>query len=201
MTPRHKKTKSQDIMQETRQCLLDAAAEEFALHGFDKANVNRIADAAGFSIGTLYNYFPTKRDLMNAFIDETAQLHVIYILERVENQKNPGQRIKAFYQAGFEFIETHLTPSRAIFNTLNGPDESFREQLFQAYMPLFQILGQDIVGLGIQQGEFRPVDPFATANLLMLIYLGVGSQHSPQGKTWVSAQLVSDFVLHSLEQK
>jgi AcrR family transcriptional regulator len=201
MSPRHKKDQSHEIKQDTRQRLLDAAAEEFALHGYDKANVNRIAADAGFSIGTLYNYFPKKRDLMNAFIAATGQLHVTYILEKVEAQDTPGQRTKTFYQAGFEFIAAHPTPTRAIFNALNGPDADFRQRLFEAYLPLFQLLGQHVVGLGIQGGEFRAVDPAATANLLMLIYLGVGSQLGPQDKPWVSAEEVADFVLHSLENK
>ena len=72
MAPRHRKAIRDDVMQETRQLLLEASAGEFARHGFDGANVNRIARAAGFSIGTVYNYFPSKQELMLAFIDETA---------------------------------------------------------------------------------------------------------------------------------
>jgi len=75
MTARHKKIERKSVMQETRQRLLNAAAEEFAAQGYDKANVNRIAESAGFAIGTVYNYFPNKRELMYAFIDETARFH------------------------------------------------------------------------------------------------------------------------------
>ena len=62
MMVRHKETVRDEIMSATRQQLLAAAAQEFAEKGFVGANVNRIANAAGFSIGTFYNYFPSKRD-------------------------------------------------------------------------------------------------------------------------------------------
>lgn len=200
MTPRYKSTDRNHAMQATRQLLLDAAAVEFAQYGFDRANVNHIADMAGFSIGTFYNYFPSKRDLMNAFIDDTSRMHVDYIVERVHTAPDPAKRIGAFFQAGFTFVESHPVKSRAIFNALNGPDENFRERLFQGYQPLFQLLSEDVLGLGIAQGIFRQLDPVSTAGLLMLIYLGAGSQFNAQGQLWMDPGQVSDFVLHSLQK-
>lgn len=198
MTARHKSTERKGIMQETRQLLLSAAAEEFALHGYDKANVNRIADSAGFSIGTVYNYFPSKRELMFAFINETAQLHVDYIVEGVISEQDIPRRLEIFFQRGFEFVESHLTLAKAIFSVLNGPDQEFKLRMFQGYQALFQLLRDDILAAGMHQGVFRQVDPQETANLLMLIYLGTGSQTGPEGQLWLDASKVADFVLHSL---
>ena len=199
MAPRYKKTVRDQVMQETRQLLLEAAAEEFAQNGYDKANVNRIAEAAGFAIGTVYNYFPSKRVLMLAFVDDIAQLHVDYVLAQVKSEQDPGQRIEAFFKAGFAFVETYTTQAKAIFNTLNGPDEEFRARLFQGYQPLFQLLSDDVIAPSIAQGDFRQVDPVATAGLLMLIYLGTGSQFSTEGELWMDYTQVADFVLHSLK--
>ena len=199
MAPRYKKTVRDQVMQETRQLLMEAAAEEFAQNGYDKANVNRIAEAAGFAIGTVYNYFPSKRVLMLAFIDDTAQLHVDYVLAQVKSEQDPGQRIEAFFKAGFAFVETYTTQAKAVFNTLNGPDEEFKARLFQGYQPLFQLLSDDVIAPNIALGDFRQVDPVATAGLLMLIYLGTGSQFSPEGELWMDYTQVADFVLHSLK--
>jgi len=199
MAPRYKKTVRDEVMQETRQLVIEAAAEEFAHNGYDKANVNRIAEAAGFAIGTVYNYFPSKRVLMLAFVDDIAQLHVDYVLAQVKSEQDPGQRIEAFFKAGFAFVETYTTQAKAIFNTLNGPDEEFRARLFQGYQPLFQLLSDDVIAPSIAQGDFRQVDPVATAGLLMLIYLGTGSQFSPEGELWMDYTQVADFVLHSLK--
>jgi len=201
MTARYKSSERKGIMHETRQLLLRAAAEEFALHGFDKANVNRIAESAGFSIGTVYNYFPNKRELMFAFIDQTAQLHVDYIVEGVISEQDVRRRVEVFYQRGFRFVEDHLTQAKAIFSVLNGPDQEFKLRMFQGYQALFQLLRDDILAAGMDQGVFRRVDPQETANLLMLIYLGTGSQSGPEGNLWLDAATVADFVLHSLVTK
>jgi len=175
-----------------RKKILEAAAAEFAEYGYEKANVNRIAEAAGYAIGTVYNYFATKKELMSDFIDETAKMHVDTMLEQVKSEADPRKRIEVFFKAGFAFVETHLT------NTLNGPDQEFKQRLFQAYQALFQLLRVDILEPGIQLGIFRQVEPQMTSNLLMFIYLGIGSQLSPEGKLWLGHAQVADFVLHSL---
>jgi AcrR family transcriptional regulator len=48
--------------------LLAATARVLVKEGYDRASTNKIADAAGVSIGSLYQYFPTKEALVAAVI-------------------------------------------------------------------------------------------------------------------------------------
>ena len=48
---------------ETRNRLLEAAAREFAAHGFETASLNRLIEEAGISKGSFYYYFDDKADL------------------------------------------------------------------------------------------------------------------------------------------
>jgi AcrR family transcriptional regulator len=198
MVPRYKKEDRDDAIRETRGRILEAAAEEFSSKGYEGANVNHIAEAAGFSIGTFYNYFPSKRELMLAFIDEIGQKHVDFMTDLVKKQTDPTLRVEAFFEAGFTFVQTNLTEAWAIFITLNGPDEEFKNRLFQAYQPLFHLLSDEILEPGSSQGDFRQMDPESTSGLLMLIYLGTSSRISPEGKHWIGAEQVADFVKHAL---
>lgn len=58
----------------TRRSILDAAAHVFADFGYAAGTTNRIAERAGISIGSLYQYFPNKDsilvELMNAHTRE-----------------------------------------------------------------------------------------------------------------------------------
>jgi AcrR family transcriptional regulator len=54
--------------QQTREQIATAAMGLFAQRGFDGVTVAEIADAAGVSEKTVFNYFPTKEDV---FFDET----------------------------------------------------------------------------------------------------------------------------------
>lgn len=197
--PRHREDTRSDVMGATRTRLLQAAAEAFASKGYDAANVNHISQSAGFATGTIYNYFPSKRDLMHAFIDETARQHVNEIADRVRQAQAPTERMRAFFEAGFAFVEEYPIRSRAIFNTLYGPDEDFKVRVEQAYRLLFDLVGGEILAPGIASGQFQPLEPGPTAALIMTIYLGTGSQFGPQGGLAFKASMVSDFVLQALQ--
>src|ERR1700690_3202449 len=61
-----RKMPAQERSKETVRVLLTAAARILEQDGYEKAGVNRIAGGAGVSVGSLYQYFPTKEALVAA---------------------------------------------------------------------------------------------------------------------------------------
>jgi AcrR family transcriptional regulator len=55
-----RKLASQERSRLTVDALLEATARILVKDSYDRASTNRIADAAGVSIGSLYQYFPSK---------------------------------------------------------------------------------------------------------------------------------------------
>jgi len=53
----------------TVDALVTATARVLVRHGYDTASTNRIAKAAGVSVGSLYQYFPSKEALVAALIE------------------------------------------------------------------------------------------------------------------------------------
>jgi AcrR family transcriptional regulator len=198
MTPRYKDTEREKAMSQTRWRLLEAAAEEFAHEGYVGANVNTISRAAGFAKGTIYNYFPSKRALMLALLDETAELHLELIGEAVWEEEDPSRRLECFFEAGFAFVSQHLAQARVMINTLYGSDVEFKTHLYNAYQPMFQLVSRDIIAPGMARGIFRQVDVDTTATLLMTIYLGTASQVDEKGRSWLAPGQVADFALSAL---
>ncbi|WP_245490511.1 TetR/AcrR family transcriptional regulator [Mesorhizobium sp. M7A.F.Ca.US.011.01.1.1] len=62
--------------------LVEATARILVQEGFDKASTNRIAEVAGVSIGSLYQYFPSKE----ALVVSVANRHRQQIAEAVRGQ-------------------------------------------------------------------------------------------------------------------
>lgn len=61
-----RKQATQERSRTTVEALVDATARILVREGFDKASTNRIAEVAGVSIGSLYQYFPGKEALVVA---------------------------------------------------------------------------------------------------------------------------------------
>jgi AcrR family transcriptional regulator len=64
-----RKTASQERAHATVDALVEATARILVREGFDKASTNRIAEVAGVSIGSLYQYFPSKEALVAAVVE------------------------------------------------------------------------------------------------------------------------------------
>ena len=59
--------------QQTVEALLEAAARVLAQRGYAAANTNRIAETAGVSVGTLYEYFADKDAIFGALIQRQIE--------------------------------------------------------------------------------------------------------------------------------
>ncbi len=68
-----RKAASQERSRATVDALLEATARVLMKEGYDRASTNRIAEVAGVSIGSLYQYFPSKEALVAAVIDRHTQ--------------------------------------------------------------------------------------------------------------------------------
>lgn len=68
-----RKNATQERSRRTVTALLDATAHILVKEGFDKASTNRIAELTGVSVGSLYQYFPSKEAVVAALIDRHRQ--------------------------------------------------------------------------------------------------------------------------------
>jgi len=68
-----RKSASQERSRVTVDALLEATARVLIKDGYDRASTNKIAAVAGVSIGSLYQYFPSKEALVAAVIDRHMQ--------------------------------------------------------------------------------------------------------------------------------
>lgn len=193
-------TKS-ETQNQTRQKLLEAAAKEFATKGFVGANINHISLAAGFAKGTIYNYFPSKRELMLALIDEIGAQHTQFIIGKVEIEIQARDRVRQFFASGFSFVEHYPAQAQIAIQAVFGFDAEFKARIYAAYQDLFDFLISDIVGYGVECQDFALIDQNSTVAMLMSIYLGGSSMLGPDGNIWFDPDLIVSFVLNGIRNR
>ena len=103
--PRSKKQFS--IMREkSRKRLMDNALELFAVDGFENTSISDIANKAGVAKGTLYHYFQSKEDLLQAIFGRGAQ-EIEEIMTIARQEGDPRERLENMLAALFNSIESH----------------------------------------------------------------------------------------------
>jgi len=70
---------------EKRLAILNRSAELFSEHGYDRASMNRIAEACGVSKANLYHYYKDKEGLLF----DVLQFHLKELLEVIEEANRP----------------------------------------------------------------------------------------------------------------
>ncbi len=74
-----------------RQAILNRSAELFSAHGYDRASMNKIAEACGVSKANLYHYYKDKEGLLF----DVIRFHLEELLEVVEAADRPGEQSEA----------------------------------------------------------------------------------------------------------
>jgi len=126
-----------------RQLILDAADRLFYEHGVQAVGMDAIRDAAGVSLKRLYQLFPSKEHLVEAYLHHREQLWQTMLSKHVDAKTDPGERILAVFDflhdwsnqpdyRGCAFLNTYselrsVSPHVAELATRHR--ENFRDQL------------------------------------------------------------------------
>lgn len=88
------------------QAILDAAARVLVDVGYDKATTNSIAEVAGVSIGTLYEYFPGKEAIYAAVRARLNEVGFAILTAEAESFSalSPGDAIDLVVQARIDAV-------------------------------------------------------------------------------------------------
>ncbi|WP_290978044.1 TetR/AcrR family transcriptional regulator [Herbaspirillum sp.] len=97
----------QDRAQRTIETIFDATAQIVDEQGEAQLTTNKIAERAGFSIGTLYQYFPTKEAILLAMIhrgrrkvmDEMQEMLARSVAQGADPERIIRERIRVLIEA------------------------------------------------------------------------------------------------------
>jgi len=104
-----------------REAILDAALEEFSLHGFHETSLEGVADRAGISKALIYEHFPSKRNLHEALLGRYVHQLLERVIGAIATAAPPEERMRAGGDAFLAFVEDHREPWRLI---VRNPAES-----------------------------------------------------------------------------
>ena len=157
----------QDVVAEFRQSeIIDAARRVVARDGPRGASMEKIAEAANISKGTLYLYFDSKDALVREATERGHAEMAAYVDRIVQEAAGPVEAIKAYVRAVLQFCDENETLFRAM-NTYpdSGGDPTAKSvaKRVGGYVDLLEAY----IEQGISDGVLRPVAARRLARLLV----------------------------------
>ncbi|HVU65229.1 MAG TPA: TetR/AcrR family transcriptional regulator, partial [Phycisphaerales bacterium] len=125
--PRAGRPRDPELADRRRKQILRVATRVFARVGFAKADLQDVADALGVGKGTIYRYFPSKRELFQAAVDEVMTQMRASIDAAADEHADPLDQIAAALRTYLQFFHDHpryvelLILERAVFKDRKRP--------------------------------------------------------------------------------
>ena len=110
-----RKTPKQARSKATVEAILSAGIRVLLANGYDKASTYKIADVAGVSIGSLYEYFPGKEAIF-AEVQRRNDRNLFDLVMSQPEPKSVKELIRLHASANLEFVRQNLDLHAALIN-------------------------------------------------------------------------------------
>jgi AcrR family transcriptional regulator len=172
------KTKK-DVVTEFRTAgILEAARKVFALKGFNEATVDDVAGAAGVAKGTVYLYYPSKRDIYFAALKFGIEQMYSRLDEELRRVSTPEEKLRTLIRVKLAYFDDNRDFFKIYYSELGNIcihpgtiDNEFRALYLEQAKVIESILKE-----GVRKKAIRSVRAEQAAFAISDIIRGVVTQ-------------------------
>ena len=194
--------KSTKLIDLRRKQIIDGAIKVFTAKGFHSATVREIADAAGLTMGSLYNYIRSKEDIIYIVYDYITKILRKEVVDAIAGISDPKEKLKVALRKNLNTIYEYQDVVMFIYKASTFLDkESLHEVLTREteYVELFEDLLRGYFGENqVNESRIR-----LAADLMAYIPVIVTFRRWSLKRRFESMDVVLqgifDFVLHGIE--
>ncbi len=194
----------EETRQATRDRILREAAGEFARLGFEQASINVIAERADMGKGTIYLYFPSKRDLFISMLQAIAERQLAAARTALTQGKTLQERLQSLFLAFIRLATEDADGFHVYMSALYGVNRAFQDEALGLLRDYVALIRETLEAtLSPQPGEDRDGEAAAlfvlsaTESLVLSArVLGYSEQRLAE-----MAPGIAELALHGLEKK
>ncbi len=154
-----------------RQEILKAALRVIARIGISDFKMIEIAEEAGVGKGTLYEYFPSKTDLIVGCFGDMVEDWGEFLGRELAEVSDPVERVKMTISSTFEYFAGEQYRLDALFDfyAMGIPRRDGKPALIEMaplYGEMIKQLGE-FIQAGVESGQFRPVNADLAASMIL----------------------------------
>jgi AcrR family transcriptional regulator len=159
--------------------ILEQAEKIFSTKSYHKVTVAEIANASGFAIGSLYQFFDGKEHLYTIMISEKLDLMYAEIRQEVNAVKDVADKIVTLINAHLKFVENNPDFCRIFFrgesDALSEMMTALRQKLVDDYFKHLTFI-ESLLKIGVKSGLLRSLPPHEMASALIHLIRSAASE-------------------------
>lgn len=147
----------------TEEKIKTAALKEFALHGFEGARVDRIAQKARVNKAMIYYHYKSKENLYESILAEVFQTIVPNIIDAIPREKSPDEKIELIISGFINFIQdVDQDFVKMMLRELSSGGKYFKKLMLPGVILPIMSYVDGLFADGIRQGIFKEANPHYT---------------------------------------
>jgi AcrR family transcriptional regulator len=163
-----------DTSEKRRNQILDAATKVFVRLGFQHARMDDIVEESGLSKGTLYWYFKSKEDIINAILHRLFAGELENLQSLLQAEGTASERLVQLTNNRVIGLERMSSLVPIIFEFYAAAvHQQWVKQFINEYFGRFRTLLEELIQQGIDEGEFRHVNATQAAITFASLYEGL----------------------------
>jgi AcrR family transcriptional regulator len=202
-----RETRKNEITARRQHQIVEAAAQIFARKGFAAATIPEIARLAGVASGTIYLYYPSKRELFVAVIKEL--IFTLPLLNLIESLSGPDFSgvLKNILQNRLDLVEgDNIAHLASLMGEIQRDPELrtlFYEKFIQPFLNRMEVLYRS---QSASDGRLKPLEPAIAVRVVGGTILGfimlksLESGRSPVDRTAREkvVETLQEYILHGI---
>ncbi|MEW6049071.1 MAG: TetR/AcrR family transcriptional regulator [Bacillota bacterium] len=162
------RTANEALLDEKRMLIEAAATRCFSECGYSGTTIEQIAMHAGMSVGSIYRYVTRKQDILLLVFKRLMDLYESVLTPVIDLPLPPDRKLFEAMRAYYGIIDRE--PDRALiaYRESWALDKAGRSYIKQRELETNRYF-EEIIGAGIDQGAFRPVDAHLVAYDIVLL--------------------------------
>ncbi len=182
-----------------------AAIRVFAREGFHRARMETIAHEAGVAVGTIYNYFESKKDVLLAVFEAEFEEQISFFEGLRKSGLSIPEQIAQILQGHFSLLRERTELAQVLLQERFNPGEGFKEKLSNFHRKVVERI-EALIQEGIDQGWVRSCDPRIIAPALFAVVQSIGSWEMIHSGTVVGGLFqtapteLADFIWNGLKK-
>jgi AcrR family transcriptional regulator len=132
-----RKEPKQERSRQTYQVILQGAAKIIRRDGIQKFSTNKVAGESGVSIGSLYQYFPSKEAIIAALIDQSFEVEYARMKDKLDGLSakiGPREVLKEMLGLYFHIGSEDLVYRKALVDLVSTVDKTAEALRFHRSM-------------------------------------------------------------------
>jgi AcrR family transcriptional regulator len=150
-----------NLPEEKKERLIETAIEEFSKQSFKDASITKIAENAGVSKGSLYQYFDDKKDLYKYILDIAGDKKKEYLISWMHQLQHLDfiEIIRELYIKGIEFAFDNPKLAGIANNFMKEKDVKFKEEILGVGIERSNQFFEELIENAKKKGEVnREID-------------------------------------------